>query len=62
MTEAIVDKTGSEYIAYGILAGMQIVWAILCYFMITEPEFRDEKETKHFEKKSFCRKLYSMLR
>mmetsp|Transcript_12899 Transcript_12899/g.17351 ORF Transcript_12899/g.17351 Transcript_12899/m.17351 type:complete len:97 (+) Transcript_12899:972-1262(+) len=41
---------------------MQIVWAVLCGMMITEPDVRDEKENKHFAKKSFCRKLFSMLK
>lgn len=62
MTQAISKNTGTEYISYGILAGMQVLWAVLCGMMITEPDIRDEKEEKHFGKKSFCSKLFSMLR
>ena len=41
---------------------MQVLWAVLCGLMITEPDVRDDKEEKHFGKKSFCNKLFSMLR
>ena len=58
----LTEKIESYYISYGILASLQVLWAVLCGFMITEPEMRDEKETQHFQKKSFCSKLYSMLR
>ena len=48
MTQAIEDSMGSPYVAYSILAGMQVVWALVCGWMIKEPDVRDEKESKHF--------------
>lgn len=48
--------------AYGILSVMQIIWAVLVYFMISEPQIMNAKEEKHSNKKSFCGKLFSMLR
>ena len=56
------EKIENAYVSYGILASMQVLWAILTGLMIKEPEMRDERETKHFAKKSFCRKLFSMLK
>ena len=58
----LTEKIESYYISYGILAGLQVVWAILCGLMITEPDVRDDKETKRYEKKSFCAKMCSILR
>lgn len=56
------EKIENPYVSYGILAAMQILWAILCGLMIQEPDIRNEKESKSFAKKSFCRKLFSMLK
>lgn len=50
LTETIANKT----LAYGILAALQLVWALLLYLMITEPEIRNEKEERHKNRKSFC--------
>lgn len=58
ITSLIDDKV----IAYGIVAGLQVVWAILVYFMISEPNIRNEKEERHNNKKSFTSKLWSMLK
>lgn len=38
------------------------MWAVLVYFMVTEPNVRDEREEKHHKKKSFCGQLFSMLK
>lgn len=58
LTESIDNK----YIAYGILAGMQLVWAVFVFLMVSEPQIMDAKETKHQGKKSFCGRLFSMLK
>ena len=41
---------------------MQVGFAVLTALMITEPKLRDKREEKHHAKKSFCRKLFTMLR
>ena len=44
------------------MAAIQIVWAGMLYFMVSEPDIYSEKEEKRHNKKSFCRKLGSMLK
>ena len=58
----LTEKLESKYVSFGILAGLQLVWATLCFFMITEPEIYTEKEERHKNKKSFCGRLFSMLK
>ena len=58
LTNAIEDKV----ISYGILALLQILWAVFFYLMITEPNVRNEKENKRHGRKSFCGKIGSNLR
>jgi MFS family permease len=58
LTEMIDNKIYS----YAIMAFLQLVWAVLVYFMITEPTIYNEKEAKRANKKSFCGRLFSMLR
>jgi hypothetical protein len=41
---------------------MQVLWGVLVFFMITEPQIMDAKEQRHQDKKSFCGKIYSMLK
>lgn len=52
----------NKYISYGILAVLQVVWAILVGQMISEPIVRDDRETRHHNKKSTCGQMGSMLR
>ena len=51
-----------KVISYGIMAVMQFIWAVLVYFMISEPVILNDKEERHQKKKSFCGKLFSMLK
>ena len=55
----MIDK---KVISYGIMAAMQLIWAVLVYLMISEPTILNDKEERHQNKKSFCGKLFSMLR
>ena len=55
----MIDK---KVISYGIMAAMQVIWAVLVYFMISEPVILNDKEERHQNKKSFCGKLFSMLK
>lgn len=58
LTEAIDNKV----VAFAIPAVLQLVWAVLVFFMITEPDVRNDKEQKRNDRKSFCGKLFSMLK
>ena len=58
LTEAIDNKV----VAFAIPAALQLVWAVLVFFMITEPDVRNDKEQKRNDRKSFCGKLFSMLK
>ena len=58
LTEAIDNKV----VAFAIPAVIQLVWAVLVFFMITEPDVRNDKEQKRNDRKSFCGKLFSMLK
>ena len=58
----ITEMFDNKLYSYGILAILQVIWAIACWFMITEPDVRNEKEAKRHGRKSFCGKLGSMLR
>ena len=58
----LTEKFSNKLISYSILAVLQLVWAVLLFFMITEPEIMDAKEERHQMKKSFCGRVYSMLK
>ena len=58
ITSLIDDKI----ISYSIVAGLQVLWAVLTYMMISEPNIRDEKEERHNNRKSWLGKLLSMLK
>ena len=58
LTEALDNKV----VAFAIPAVLQLVWAVLVFFMITEPDVRNDKEQKRNDRKSFCGKLFSMLK
>ena len=59
MTEEMLTN---RYVSYGLLASLQIVWAILLFFMIDEPDIFTEAEARRESKKTFCGKLCSKLR
>ena len=40
----LTESMQNKYFAYGILAALQVTWAVLVFFMVTEPNVRDEKE------------------
>ena len=58
----LTEKLDKKIYAFGILAVMQLIWAVLVYFMISEPNIMNAKEERHQKKKSFCGRLFSMLR
>lgn len=58
----VTEKLNNKLIAYGLVALLQVGWAVLTYFMISEPTTMNKKEAKHQGKKSFCGKLFSMLK
>ena len=58
----LTEMLDNKVISYGIMALMQVIWAVLVFFMITEPVILNDKEERHQNKKSFCGKLLSMLR
>ena len=58
----LTEMIDNKMISYGILAVLQIVWAVLVYFMVSEPVILNDKEERHKNRKSFCGKLWSMLR
>ena len=49
-TEAI----GNQYLAWSIMAGLQVTFACILVFMIDEPDIYNAKEERHKNKKSFC--------
>ena len=44
------------------MAAIQIVFAGMLYNMVSEPDIYTAKEEKRRDKKSFCKKLLSMLK
>ena len=58
----LTEMLDKKVISYGIMGLMQVIWAVLVFFMITEPVILNDKEERHQKKKSFCGKLLSMLR
>lgn len=58
LTQAI----GAQYVAWGLMAAIQVIWAGMLWFMVAEPDIYTAKEEKRHNKKSFCRKLFSMLK
>ena len=43
LTEALDNKL----LAYGVVATLQVIWAVLTYFMISEPSTMNDKEARH---------------
>ena len=58
----LTQSINAQYIAWSLMAAIQLVWAGMLYFMISEPDIYTEKEEKRHNKKSFCKKLLSMLK
>ena len=58
----LTEMIDNKILSYGIMALMQIIWAFLVYFMISEPVIYNDKEERHKSKKSFFGKLFSMLK
>ena len=44
------------------MALLQAIWAFSLFFMVSEPEIYTVKEERRYERKSFCSKMYSMLK
>lgn len=45
-----------------VLGGMQILWSIIMFFMVDEPIVLDAKEEKRAARKSFCGKIWSLMK
>ena len=58
LTEAI----GNQYIAWSLMAGLQVIFACVLVFMIDEPDIYTPKEGRRKARKSFCAQLFSMLK
>ena len=43
----LTESFGNKTISYSILTLMQVIWATLTFFMITEPSTMNEKEARH---------------
>lgn len=43
----LTEKINNKVISYGILGALQLVWAVLVFFMISEPVILNEKEERH---------------
>ena len=52
----------NRYYSYSLLGGLQVLWAVILYCMIDEPDIFTEAEARREGKKSFCGKLCSKLR
>ena len=59
ITEEVLTN---RYVSYGLLAALQVIWAIALVFMVDEPDIFTEAEANREAKKTFCGKLSSKLR
>ena len=60
LTSMMKNKTYS----FLLLATLQLVWILIISTtgMVTEPKVMDAREEKKINKKSFCGKIYSVLK
>jgi len=56
------ETISNKLVSYGMLAGLQICWAIIMWWMIDEPDTMNASEEKHQKKKSLFGRLWSMLK
>jgi MFS family permease len=50
-----------EYMKYSELGTLQVMWAVLMYFLVCEPEgVYNEKEARRANRHSFCGKVWSL--
>ena len=59
ITEEVLTN---RYVSYGLLAALQVIWAIVLVLMVDEPDIFTEAEANREAKKKFCSKLFSKLR
>jgi len=59
-----LTKNMDQTYAFLLLGVMQLVWILLLVptGMIAEPKVMDSREEKKINKKSFCGKIYSVLK
>lgn len=58
----ITKKLRNQYTVFCIFGCLQFVWASIMFFFISEPKIMDEKEAKRQDRKSFCGKIWSLLK
>lgn len=46
--------------AYITMGGLNVVWAIIMWFMVTEPRIMDKRESRRLGKKSLFGKVWSL--
>lgn len=57
------SNENEEYLVFGLLGGLQVIWAIMMYFMVDEPiGVMTEKETRRAGRKSFMGKVWSLMK
>jgi hypothetical protein len=52
----------NEFEIFGITGFMQIIWAVIMFFIISEPQIYNEKEARRAGRKSFCGKVWSLMK
>lgn len=59
----ITKNEHNMYAMFGLLGTLQVIWAILMHFVVAEPQgVYNEKEARRADRKSFCGKVWSLMK
>jgi predicted MFS family arabinose efflux permease len=59
---SITKNMTNLYIVFSLLGTLQVIWAIMMFFSVSEPIIYNEKEAKRAGRKSFCGKVWSLTK
>lgn len=62
MMYSITKNNTHMYQVFSLLGALQCIWAVLMFFCIDEPNIYTEKEAKRAGRKSFCGKVWSLMK
>jgi MFS family permease len=60
---SITKNEHNLYMMFGLLGTLQVIWAVMMFFVVAEPiGMYNEKEAKRAARKSFCGKVWSLMK
>lgn len=57
---SVTKNNQNLYIVFSLLGTLQVIWTVIMFFCVSEPNIYNEKEAKRAGRKSFCGKVWSL--